>query len=137
MIGDTSGTYNIVVSTDEYTVVSQYVPEERKSSSYQSEADLEEAFIKQLQGQGYGYLRIHSADDLIFNLRRQLEKLNHYHFSDDEWMRFFSQSIANPNSKIEDKSRIIQEDNVQVLIRDDGSSKNITIIDKKICTLRF
>ncbi len=131
MIGDTSGTYNIVVSTDEYTVVSQYVPEERKSSSYQSEADLEEAFIKQLQEQGYEYLRIHSADDLIFNLRRQLEKLNHYHFSEDEWMRFFSQKIANPNSKIEDKSRIIQEDNVQVLIRDDKSSKNITIIDKK------
>ena len=49
MIDEKSGTYNIVVSTDEYTVVSEYIPEERKSSSYQSEADLEEAFIKQLQ----------------------------------------------------------------------------------------
>ena len=30
-----------------------------------------------------------------------------------------------------EKTRKIQEDNVQVLTRDDGSSKNITLIDKK------
>lgn len=30
-----------------------------------------------------------------------------------------------------EKTRKIQEDNIQVLTRDDGSSKNITLIDKK------
>lgn len=30
-----------------------------------------------------------------------------------------------------EKTRKMQEDNVQVLTRDDGSSKNITLIDKK------
>ena len=60
-----------------------------------------------------------------------MEELNNYKFSDDEWSRFFSDALANPNEHIVEKTRKIQEDNVQVLKRDDGSSKNITIIDRK------
>ena len=60
-----------------------------------------------------------------------MEELNHYQFSDTEWQQFFSDVIANPNEHIPEKTRKIQEDNVQVLHRDDGSSKNITLIDKK------
>lgn len=45
--------------------------------------------------------------------------------------RFFHESLANQNEGIVEKTRKIQEDNVQVLKRDDGSTKNITIIDKK------
>ena len=44
---------------------------------------------------------------------------------------FFKPAIANPNEHIVEKTRKIQEDCVQVLRRDDGSSKNITLIDKK------
>ena len=40
-------------------------------------------------------------------------------------------SLANPNDHIVEKTRKIQEDFVQVLKRDDGSTKNITLIDKK------
>ena len=123
--------YNIIVSTAEATVVSEYEPQQTRSDSYQSEAALEAAFIKQLTEQGYTYLQIHSSDELVKNLREQLEKLNGYHFSDDEWQRFFSQNLANSNDGIVEKTRLIQEDNVQVLKRDDGSSKNITLIDKK------
>ena len=123
--------YNIIVSTAEATVVSEYEPQQTRSDSYQSEASLEAAFIKQLTEQGYTYLQIHSSDALVKNLREQLEKLNGYHFSDDEWRRFFSQNLANANDGIVEKTRLIQEDNVQVLKRDDGSSKNITLIDKK------
>ena len=65
------------------------------------------------------------------NLREQLEKLNGYTFSEDEWKRFFTQNLSNANDGIVEKTRLIQEDNVQVLKRDDGSSKNITLIDKK------
>ena len=123
--------YNIIVSTAEATVVSEYEPQQTRSDAYQSEAALEAAFIKQLTEQGYTYLQIHSSDELVKNLREQLERLNGYHFSDDEWKRFFSQNLANSNDGIVEKTRLIQEDNVQVLKRDDGSSKNITLIDKK------
>jgi len=123
--------YNIIVSTAEATVVSEYEPQKTRSDAYQSEADLEKAFIKQLTEQGYTYLQIHNSDELVNNLRLQLEKLNDYQFSDDEWKRFFSQNLANGNDGIVEKTRLIQEDNVQVLKRDDGTSKNITLIDKK------
>lgn len=123
--------YNIIVSTAEATVVSEYEPQQTRSESFQSEAALEAAFIKQLTEQGYTYLQIHSSDELVKNLREQLEKLNGYNFSEDEWKRFFTQNLANSNDGIVEKTRLIQEDNVQVLKRDDGSSKNITLIDKK------
>ena len=122
--------YNIIVSTDEATVVAEYEPQQTRSDAYQSESALEAAFIKQLTEQGYTYLQIHNSDALVKNLREQLEKLNNYQFSDDEWKRFFSQNLANSNDGIVEKTRLIQEDNVQVLKRDDGTSKNITLIDK-------
>lgn len=123
--------FNIVAATSENTVVTEYEPVKARSDSYQSEAELEQEFIRLLCEQGYEYLQIHTEKDLIANLRLQLEKLNNYHFSEDEWKRFFADSIANANEGIVEKTRKIQEDNVQVLKRDDGSSKNISIIDKK------
>ena len=123
--------FNIVAQTTENTVVTEYKPVKARSTGYQSEAALEKEFIRMLTEQGYEYLTIHHEKDLIANLRTQLEKLNNYQFSESEWKRFFKDSIANQNEKIVEKTRKIQEDNVQVLIRDDGSSKNITLIDKK------
>ena len=123
--------YNIVAATTENTVVTSYEPVKNRSDSYQSEAALEKEFIQLLTQQGYEYLQIHQEADLIANLRRQLEILNHYQFSDREWEQFFSSAIANPNEHIVEKTRKIQEDFVQVLRRDDGTSKNIFLIDKK------
>ena len=123
--------FNIVAATNEDTVVAAYEPSKVRSDSYQSEAELEKEFIRLLCEQGYTYLPLHTEDELIANLRSQLEELNHYQFSDTEWQQFFSDVIANPNEHIPEKTRKIQEDNVQVLHRDDGSSKNITLIDKK------
>ena len=123
--------FNVVAETNENTVVSKYEPVKKRSDSYQSEAELEKEFIRMLTQQGYSYLNIHSEADLVSNLRSQLERLNEYKFSDNEWKRFFNDYIANPNEHIAEKTRKIQEDNVQVLKRDDGTSKNITLIDKK------
>lgn len=123
--------YNIVVSTDEATVVAEYIPKHGRASSYQSESDLERGFIKLLESQGYEYLSIHEEDALINNLRIQLEKLNDYSFSDKEWERFFFECIANSNEGIVEKTRKIQADHVQVLRRDDDTTKNIYLIDKK------
>lgn len=123
--------FNIVAATSENTVVTEYEPVKARSNSYQSEAELEKEFIRMLTEQGYEYLQIHTEKDLIANLRNQLERLNAYKFSASEWDRFFKDSIANQNDGIVEKTRKIQEDNVQVLKRDDGSTKNITLIDKK------
>ena len=123
--------FNIVAATSENTVVTEYEPVKARSSSYQSEAELEKEFIRMLTEQGYEYLQIHTEKDLIANLRTQLERLNDYQFSASEWDRFFKDSIANQNEGIVEKTRKIQEDNIQVLKRDDGSTKNITLIDKK------
>ena len=123
--------YNIIISTSESTVVTEYEPQGKRSDAYQSEAALEKAFIQQLSGQGYAYLQIHDCDALVDNLRKQLEKLNRYAFTESEWQRFFSQNIANTNEGIEEKSRKIQEDYVQALKRDDGTTKNILLLDKK------
>lgn len=123
--------YNIVVSTNESTVVAEYVPEQSRSDSYQSEAELEREFIRLLQTQGYEYLNIHNEAALIANLRKQLETLNNYTFSDTEWNRFFTERIASSNEGIVQKTRKIQTDHVQILRRDDNSTKNIYLIDKK------
>lgn len=123
--------FNIVAETNENTVVTEYEPVKRRSDQYQSEAALEKEFIRLLCEQGYTYLPIHTEEDLVSNLRRQLETLNNYSFSDSEWDRFFSDIVANKNEGIVEKTRKIQEDNVQVLKRDDGMTKNITLIDRK------
>lgn len=123
--------FNIVAETNENTVVTEYEPVEVRADQYQSEAALEKEFIRMLCDQGYEYLSIHTEKDLIANLRTKLEELNNYKFTDTEWHQFFHTAVANPNEHIVEKTRKIQEDNVQVLKRDDGSSKNITLIDKQ------
>ena len=125
---------SVVAENPESTVVAEYQGMKTKQTEYQSEADLEKAFIKQLQNQAYDYLPIHSEKDLIDNLRHQLEKLNDYHFTDKEWDRFFKQEIANPNCGIKEKTKIIQEDYKKVLYYekpvDNCPFRNILLIDK-------
>lgn len=123
--------FNIVAQTNESTVVTEYESVKTRSEHYQSEAELEKEFVRLLCEQGYEYVTIHSEKDLIKNLRKQLSELNDYVFSDAEWNRFFTTVIANANEGIVDKTRKVQEENVQVLKRDDGFTKNITLIDKK------
>ena len=123
--------YNIIAENEEYTIVSDYQTIYRKSDKYQSEAQLEKEFIKTLTEQGYDYLPIHKEQDLVDNLRVQLQRLNDYTFTDSEWKRFFNDVIANQNEGIEAKTTKIQEDHIQVLKRDTGETKNIYLIDKK------
>jgi type I restriction enzyme R subunit len=112
------------------TVVGEFVSTKTRATNYQSEAELEQAFIKLLEDQAYDYLTITSEADLLGNLRTQLEKLNNYKFSDNEWKQFFLDKLANKKEGIEEKTAKIQEDHVQLLIRDTGEVKNIYLIDK-------
>lgn len=133
-MSETSPAYRIepIALSQESTVVAEYAPETAvRETTYQSEAALERAFIAQLQSQGYEYLPLVSEAALIANLRRQLEALNQITFSDAEWVRFFSASIAGANEGLVEKTTRIQEDYVQLLQRDDGSIKNIYLLDKQ------
>lgn len=123
--------FNIVAETNENTVVTTYEPVKKRSDAYQSEAELEKEFIRMLTEQGYEYINIHTEEDMVANIRLKLEELNDYKFSDTEWERFFKECIANGNDGVVEKTCKIQEDNVQVLKRDDNMTKNITLIDRK------
>jgi len=123
--------YNIVASDNASTVVAEYTPSNTREDAYQSEAALEKDFIERLKSQGYEYISIADEAGLIDNLRRQLEKLNDYSFTDTEWEWFFLKCISGANDGIVEKTRRIQDDHVQILKRDDGSTKNIYLIDKK------
>ncbi len=123
--------YNIVAQTDKSTVVSEYTPLERRVNSYQSEADLEKQLIDDLSAQGYEYINFSSEKDFQSNLKTQLERLNKIEFSKSEWDVFFKKNIANEQEGILEKTRKIQQDFVQILHRDDGSTKNIYLLDKK------
>lgn len=125
---------NIISQNPESTLVAEFVPDQKRERNYQSEAMLEDAFIKQLQEQGYEYLQIKDEKALITNLRHQLEKLNNHHFSDEDWEAFFRIHLANQNDGIVEKTNTIQNDFVKVatMTKTDGSSifRNIKLIDK-------
>ena len=123
--------YDPIAVSAESTVVAEHVPDAHAESAYQSEAALEREFIRLLESQAYEYLPITSEEQLIANLRAQLEALNHITFSDAEWRDFFENVIAGKNDGIVEKTVRIQEDHVQLLMRDDGSTKNITLLDKQ------
>ena len=48
--------YHVMVDSDAYTVMSEFTPTSSNATSYQSEAALEDEFIRILTSQGYDYL---------------------------------------------------------------------------------
>jgi len=128
---------SIIIEEQKRTVVAQYTPVPRNDDEYQSEARLENELIRTLSAQGYGTPKIHSEAEMIENLRLQLEALNGIKFSDNEWHAFFKQNIAcDANSGnlvssdvIEDCTIKIQQTRTFAFTRDDGSTKNIDLID--------
>jgi len=122
--------YEPIAVSSESTVVAEFVADPAQETGYQSDADLERAFIDLLREQAYEYLPLTSEDALIANLRVQLEALNGIDFSDAEWERFFTERIAGAKDGPVEKTIRAQEDHIQLLRRDDGSTKNVALIDK-------
>lgn len=123
--------YEPIAISDESTVVSVYEPEPRHETAYQTEEQLEAELLRVLGEQGYERPKIRSEKDLKENLRTKLEELNDTTFSDSEWERFFDTCIAGRNEGIPEKTHRIQEDPIQVMIRDNGDTSNIKLIDKR------
>lgn len=122
--------YQLVSENPESTVVAEFEAGYRSAAQYQSEAEMEDDFIKQLTRQAYDYLPIKNEKELIDNLRTQIERLNFIKFSDDEWQQFFSEHLGNPQQGIVEKTKTIQEDHIKAWTRPDGTKVNIYLIDK-------
>lgn len=122
--------YEPIAVSSESTVVAEFLADPSHETGYQSEAELERGFIALLQEQAYEYLPLTSEEGLVANLRVQLEALNSIEFSDAEWERFFTERIAGAKDGPVEKTIRLQEDHVQLLRRDDGSTKNVALIDK-------
>lgn len=120
-----------IAVSEESTVVAEYAPEIGRETAYQSENDLEQAFIGILRRQAYEYLPVKAEAELVTNLRAQLGRLNDYAFSDSEWDLMFRGWIAKSGDSIVDKTVRIQEDFQYPLKRDDGTTKNISLLDKQ------
>ncbi|GLU86112.1 DEAD/DEAH box helicase [Kocuria sp. NBRC 114282] len=123
-------TYDPIAVSSESTVVAEYVHDPSQADAYQSESGLEKEMIRLLEGQAYDYLPITSEAELVANVRIQLEKVHRMTFSDSEWEQFFTTKVAGANDGIVEKTVRVQEDHVQILRRDDGTTKNIALIDK-------
>ncbi len=125
-----NNSYDLISENPESTVVAEFEPGYRSSAQYQSEAEMEDDFIRQLTRQAYDYLPIKTEQELTDNLRTQIERLNSIKFSDNEWQRFFSEHLGNPQQGIVEKTRTIQEDHIKAWTRPDGTKVNIYLIDK-------
>ena len=123
--------YDIVAQNTQSTVVAHYDKPQKSEGGYQSEDALEKDMIARLDRQGIKYVQIHDKQQLVNNLRVQLESLNNYHFSDKEWERFYKKEIAGEAQNIEDKAKTIQKDNIKAFVLDDGTQRNIKLIDTK------
>jgi len=120
-----------IAISGESTVVAEFTADPSASAAYQSEAALEREFIRLLQGQAYEYVTIRSEAELLANLRVQLEKLNAVTFTEGEWQRLLAEYVVATNDGAVQKTVRVQEDHVHAFRRDDGSTKNIALIDKK------
>lgn len=121
----------VVASTSDATVVARFEFKADNESSYQSEAQLEEEFIKLLEGQAYERLRITTEADMLINLRKQLEKLNRVQFTDSEWNEVLTKHLCRTGETWQDKTRRVHEDHIFTFTFEDGTARNLNIIDKR------
>lgn len=120
-----------ITETNNFIVLDKYEKIEQ-SNSYQTEADLEQELIADLQFQGYEYRSdLKSQQALLANVREQLEKLNNVRFLDSEWKRFIDEYLDKASESIIEKTRKIHQDHIYDFVFDNGRIQNIYLLDKK------
>jgi type I restriction enzyme R subunit len=124
--------YKPIAESNNFIVLDKYIKANQANDSYQSEYDLEREFIEDLQNQGYEFSRdIKTPENLLSNVRHQLQTLNDVQFSEGEWQRFVETFLDKPSDSIVDKTRKIHDDHIHDFVFDDGHIQNIYLIDKK------
>jgi type I restriction enzyme R subunit len=115
-----------------FIILDKYTQEWKIAESYQSEDDLEQEFVQDLQNQGYEYLPgLNTPEALLANVRVQLQTLNNVQFADSEWLRFVETWLDKPSDGIVEKTRKVHDDYIHDFVFDDGRIQNIYILDKK------
>ena len=125
--------YKTIAESNNFIVLDQYNKfVEEPNAGYQTEGSLEREFIRDLQAQGYEYLQgLNGHDELIKNLRAQLQRLNNVVFSDAEWRRFLEEYLDKPSDSLIEKTRKIHDDYIYDFVFDNGRIQNIYLLDKK------
>ncbi|WP_118776163.1 type I restriction endonuclease subunit R [Haemophilus haemolyticus] len=125
--------YKTIAESNNFIVLDQYNKfVEEPNAGYQTEGSLEREFIRDLQAQGYEYLQgLNKHDELIKNLRVQLQRLNNVIFSDAEWQRFLEEYLDKPSDNLIEKTRKIHDDYIYDFVFDNGHIQNIYLLDKK------
>ncbi|WP_272993689.1 HsdR family type I site-specific deoxyribonuclease [Porticoccus hydrocarbonoclasticus] len=124
--------YKTIAESNYFIVLDRYKKEWQVAESYQSEGDLERELIQDLVNQGYEYLPgLNNPEAMLANLRVQLQALNKVEFLEGEWRRFVETYLDKPSDTIVDKTRKIHDDYIHDFVFDDGSIKNIYLLDKK------
>ena len=132
----TNPTDTLIVNADYATVIAEYDEPREKNGAHQSEAQLEKRLIEVLISQGYEYLPIHTEEDLLTNLRAQIEILNTRDneplaLSDGEWKRLLTDHIAKPSEGRAEKTHRVQKEPRIAFERDNGTTRNITLLDRR------
>lgn len=125
--------YKTIAESNNFIVLDQYNKfVEEPNAGYQTEGSLEREFIRDLQAQGYEYLQeLNNHEELIKNLRVQLQRLNNVVFSEAEWQRFLEEYLDKPSDSLIDKTRKIHNDYIYDFVFDNGQIQNIYLLDKK------
>jgi type I restriction enzyme R subunit len=124
--------YKTIAESKNFIVLDKYTKEWKVSENYQSESNLEQEFIADLQNQGYEYLPgLNTPEALLANVRVQLQTLNNVQFSNGEWLRFVETFLDKPSDSIVEKTRKIHDDYIHDFVFDDGRIQNIYLLDKK------
>ncbi|WP_338884634.1 type I restriction endonuclease subunit R [Xenorhabdus sp. TH1] len=124
--------YKTVAESNNFIVLDKYTKELQLNETYQSEGDLERELINDLISQGYEYVTgLNTPQNMLANVREQLQVLNNVNFSESEWQRFVEQYLDNPNDNSIDKTRKIHNDYIYDFVFDDGHIENIYLVDKK------
>lgn len=127
--------YKAIAESKNFIVLDQYTREWKVAESYQSESDLERELIQDLVNQGYEFASsIKTPDELLANVRLQLQALNAVQFTDGEWLRFVESWLDKPSDGIVEKTRKIHDDYIHDFVFDDGRIQNIYLVDKKNVT---
>jgi len=123
-----------IAESNHFIVLNEYVRARdlrEPTAGYQSEKDLEEDLIRDLQALGYEYLpQLNSPTALLKNARTQLEQLNHLTFTDQEWERFLVEYLDKPGTPIIEQTRRVQVDHICDFKFDDGRLQNVYLVAK-------
>lgn len=127
--------YKTIAESNNFIVLDKYNKAWQVAESYQSEDALERELIQDLQNQGYEYLPgLNNPQAMLANVREQLQALNNVQFFEGEWLRFVEAYLDRPSDTILDKTRKIHDDYIHDFVFDDGSIKNIYLLDKNNIT---